>query len=54
MTAEEKLVQAEAEVERLRATVASLESTLRVAIDVMSDQQFGEMRARLDALDAAR
>lgn len=54
MTAEEKLMQAEAEVERLTAQVAGLEAMLGVAIDVMTDQQFGEMRGRLDALDASR
>jgi hypothetical protein len=54
MTAEEKLVQTEAEVQALRGQVASLERVLSVAIDVMSEQQFGEMRARLDSMDATR
>lgn len=54
MTAEERLVQAEAEVERLQAQVSGFKAVINVLIGVLSDQQFGQVRAQLDALDAAR
>lgn len=54
MTAEEKLVQAQAEVERLKAQVSGFQAVINVLLGVLTDQQFGQVRAKLDALDAAR
>lgn len=49
---EEAVVRLQAELDRERAERASLERVLAVVLEVITDAQWGEARARLDAQDA--
>lgn len=51
---EEAVVRLQAELDRERAERASLERVLEVTLEVITDAQWGTIRARLDAEDAAR
>jgi hypothetical protein len=52
MDGKEKLVQAEEQLAKLAAEKAAVERVLGVALEVITDAQWGEIRARLDAQDA--
>jgi hypothetical protein len=51
---QERLMQAETQLAEITAERDALKQVLAVAIDVVTDAQFGEIRARLDAGDRAR
>jgi hypothetical protein len=51
---EERLMQAEKKLAEVIAERDAAERVLAVVLEVISDAQFGEIRARLDAGDQAR
>jgi hypothetical protein len=51
---EERLMQAEEQLAQVTAERNAVERVLAVALKVITDQQFGEIRAQLDAEDRAR
>jgi hypothetical protein len=53
MSAEEDLVELQARLDEVTAEKASLERVLGAVLEVVSDAQWGEVRARLDAEDKA-
>jgi uncharacterized coiled-coil protein SlyX len=54
MGCEEELMQAEAKVAELTAKVSGLEAVIDALFGVLTDAQFGQVRAQLDALDVGR